>query len=263
MLNKKPWYKKLFENKDRNVYLTCLGVALLFWFTKALSEEYVHDYRFTIDYQLPENVNFVEPARQHVEARLSGQGWELFKASLRRHFSHIPVPVVRDAVTRTEIITAIYTHLSDYDIAVREVDADVINLQTDIVIDRAVPVILNATVQLAEGFMYTDSVQITPSQIVVSGPASLVEGLENILTEELESIELSSDFEVQLDLLFPESEYLTFTPEEVTVTAGVDEELKACADYHTGSVGRYNAGHNCAGINYGRVYHSKEVQIRV
>ena len=225
MTDKTPWYRRFFENKDRNAITICFSIALLFWLTKALSEDYVHDYAFRLDYQLNENLSFTAPARSVVEARLSGQGWELFKASLKRRFKTVPVPVHSDVITRTDIVTAIYTHLGDFEIAVRDVDADVINLETDMVINKMVPVIMKGYINPAEGYMLSDQPDLDPAQIEISGPAAIVGDIRSIETEVIEVVDLEGSFSAESNLVVPNADYLNVTPASVTVSATANQEI--------------------------------------
>ena len=226
MLKWVNWLKEFFRERDRRIMLVCVGIALVFWFTKAMSEDYSHDYKFELDYQLPDNLSFVSPSRQYVEARLSGTGWQLFKASLKRHFSVVPLPVSSDQVTRTDIVTAIYAHLGDYEIAVRDVDTDIINLNTDIRIDKMVPVVLKNDIVPAEGYMLSGKIAVDPPEVTVSGPASVLESIREISTVQFKATDLAASFNAEVELMVPESEYVQISAGKVRVACPIDRIRK-------------------------------------
>ena len=163
MSEKQTWIQRFRGIRDRNAILICIGIALIFWLTNALSESYTHDYTFNLDYQLQDNVSFVSPPRKTMEARIAGQGWELLKASFKRRFREVPLQVVRPEITRSDLIAAIYEHLSDYDVVVREVNIDVMNLDINMVVSRSVPVNFDMKATCAEGYVFVDSLHCVPA----------------------------------------------------------------------------------------------------
>ena len=191
---KRSVFRKFLENKDRNAIIICVFIAFVFWLTNALSEDYTHDYEFEVDYQLQENVSFASAPRTDIEARLSGQGWELLKATIRRRFRRLPVTVVSPEVTRTDLISALYEHLTDYEITVREVNADIINLDINMVITRQVPIVFPQRAQCAEGYVLTDSLPPEPAVVTVTGPSSLIERLAPITVKETDIPPLNGDY---------------------------------------------------------------------
>ncbi len=219
-------FKRFIENKDRNAIIICVFIAFVFWLTNALSEDYTHDYSFEIDYQLQENVSFASAPRTSLEARLSGQGWELFKASVRRRFKYLPVTVVRPDITRTDLISALYEHLTDYDITVREVNADIINLDINMVITRQVPISFNRSVSCANGFVITDSLHCEPAVVTVTGPSSLIERLAPITVEDIPIEPLSGPFSIEAALDLPDLNYLTFERTTVNLVGSAERMVQ-------------------------------------
>jgi hypothetical protein len=223
MTSKLSFIQRFNKNRDRNAILICIVIAIAFWLTDALSHPYTHDYNFTLDYELQENVSFASAPRETIKARLSGQGWELLKASIKRKFKHVPVQVLRAEVTRSDLIAAVYQHLSDYEIVVREVDIDVMTLDINMVITRSIPIQFNTKVEAADGFRFINDSHLSPATVTVTGPSSLVERLGPFEIEEIEMIPLSANFNQTVNVLIPEMSYISVEPKQVQIVAEVEK----------------------------------------
>ena len=187
MSEKTSWFRRILGMKDRNVILICVGIAIVFWLTNALSENYTHDYTFTLNYQLQENVSFTSPPREKINARISGRGWQLLQMSFKRRFRYLPVQVVRSEITRSDLIAAIYEHLSGYDVVVREVNVDVMTLDINIIMSREIAVVCKQVAIAADGYVLIDSLHPEPAVVTATGPAPLIERLQSI---EVNTVEL-------------------------------------------------------------------------
>jgi|GEM_PF-5678756 len=223
MSDKPSFIQRFIKDRDRNAILICVVIAISFWMTDALSHTYTHDYSFTIVYELQDNVSFASAPRENIQARLSGQGWELLKASIRRRFKRVPVTVLRPEITRSDLIAAVYQHLSEYDLVVREVDIDVMTLDINMVIARSIPVVLDITAECAPGFVFKDSLKIEPARVSATGPSSLVERLAPIKLEPIELSPLTSDLDQVVNVLLPEGPYINFEPKQIHLLAKVEK----------------------------------------
>jgi len=226
MSEKQTWIQRLTGIRDRNAILICIGIALIFWLTNALSESYTHDYTFNLDYKLQDNVSFVSPPRKKMEARIVGQGWELLKASFKRKFRVVPLQVVRPEITRSDLIAAIYEHLSDYDVVVREVNIDVMNLDINMVVTRSVPINLDFNASCADGYVFLDSLHCVPAEVTVTGPASLIERMSPIRVQQVELSPLKADLDQTVPLVIAEQQYVRIEPRSVKLEASVEKEVK-------------------------------------
>ena len=226
MSDKPSFIQRFIKDRDRNAILICVVIAISFWLTDALSHTYSHDYNFTIEYELQDNVSFASVPRSAVEVRLSGQGWELLKASISRKFKHVPFSVLRPEVTRSDLIAAVYQHLSDYELVVREVDVDVMSLDINMVITRSLPIQLNMTAVCADGFVFKDSLHLTPANVSASGPSSLIERLGEIQIETVELKALSESLNQIVNVILPDEVYITIQPKQVHLMAEIEKDVR-------------------------------------
>ncbi len=230
MSDRPSFIQRFLKDRDRNAILICVVIAISFWLTDALSHSYTHDYKFTIDYELQDNVSFASAPRSEIEARLSGQGWELLKASITRNFKLVPFSVLRPEVTRSDLITAVYQHLSEYEIVVREVDVDVMTLDINMVITRSIPIQLNLTAECVDGFVFKDSLHLTPAYVTVSGPSSLIERLGDIRIEKVELTPLAASINQIVDIILPDEAYITIEPKQVHLMADVEKDVNRTSE---------------------------------
>jgi YbbR-like protein len=226
-MSKRPSFiRRFLKDRDRNAILICVAIAIAFWLTDALSHPYTHDYNFTLDYELQDNVSFASAPRANIKARLSGQGWELLKASIKRKFNYVPVSVLRPEITRSDLIAAVYQHLSDYEIVVREVDIDVMTLDINMVISRSIPIQLDATADIAPGFVFKDSLHLSPSNVTVTGPSSLVERLGPVKIEATSIESLTTNLDQVVNVILPDLEYISIEPKQVHLVAEVEKVVQ-------------------------------------
>ncbi|MDX1476741.1 MAG: hypothetical protein R3301_03510 [Saprospiraceae bacterium] len=222
---KERWYQKLIRSKNRNVVLICIGIALILWLITKLSEDYIHDYTFHIVYDLPENLSFSAAPQKTFGAQLAGQGWDLLSVSMHRGFSRVQVPVRNQDITRTDLVQALYQHLGDAEIQVREVNVDVIRLSTDLKVQKSVPFVYTGGVRFEEGYQIRDSILVEPAMAIVTGPASICDDIEYVQVPSQDFPTLQSDFRKSVSVASP-SPFVELQQTQVDVIVQADQEIR-------------------------------------
>ena len=223
-MSDKRWSINIFKSKDRNIILICIGIAFILWLTTKLSKDYIQEYRFDLNFELPQNEAFVSAPPDRMRASLSGQGWELLQASFKRKFKQLPVIVTHTDISRSDLIQALYEHIGDHDVQVREVSLEFFQLDTDIKQQKSVPVIYQSQVTAAEGFILVDSLRMTPDHVTVVGPASVLETISYVTIDvgTLGELEANTTRKLAIADLPP---FIEADPEEIEVSASVDETI--------------------------------------
>lgn len=90
--------------------------------------------------------------------------------------------------------------------------------------EKTVPVVLDGNIIPAKGFMLTDTIQLTPSEVVVYGPESMLDTLMGISTKRINKENLEKNTSFLVDLSFPSS--LKASVQAVDVKVMIEESTE-------------------------------------
>jgi YbbR domain-containing protein len=116
------------------------------------------------------------------------------------------------------------------DIRLVSVTPDKINLSLSDKKTKTVKVTARLALDFDKQFGLTDSIQINPNRVEVSGPAAAVEKIRGAITEKAVMKSLDKTTSKTLRLVSANGSNLTFTPAEVTVTIPVERFTEGSAE---------------------------------
>ncbi len=209
--------KYFFQQKiDRKViiFLFFLLISTFFWLLNALSKEYITNIGFPVRYSnFPKNKVLVGDLPGKMEISIKAYGFTLLKYKIK------PVlpPVSFDLrsitfhqssgdrnspnyyiLTRYEI-DKIDKQLSN-EIEVVGISPDTIHFQFVSVIKKKVPVVANIEFFYVKQFMQNGDFVFEPDSILITGPKTILDTIENISTEYKKFIKISESIETKIDI---------------------------------------------------------------
>ncbi len=98
---------------------------------------------------------------------------------------------------------------------------DIIEINLDNKITREIPIKLNQSVQVQPGYLLIGKLQASPEKVEVAGPQSLVNDLSLIETKMIRLREINSDIYYEAELVNPQVDFLTLSPEKITISGEV------------------------------------------
>ncbi|MEO0331959.1 MAG: hypothetical protein AAF223_09765 [Bacteroidota bacterium] len=209
------------------VVVLCLIAATTFWFFSALNKEgYTTRIRYPVNITYPSdsNIYLLSELPEDVTVQVTGGGWDLLKKSLRLNTS--PVEISLDTPTQTKYILgqALAEQIGNQldNLTLDEIVTDTLRINIDSTQSRNLALAIDPqSMQLVENYRMVSDVVLSPSQIEVWGPASLIQQLPDTLQLSMENREISGEIETTLDVPTIDRHIEVF-PDEVMVNLAAE-----------------------------------------
>jgi hypothetical protein len=217
---------RLFSGGDRSIFLISLLIACMFWIASRFSQRYVHDYVFNVEYEYPDDLSFATAPVRHITAELSSNGWDLFRTSLKSDFNVLKVSSGyngENRISRSVLIDLIKQKLNNPAIGVSSINVDALEFNFEDKISKTVKVNLLGSIGYGPGVTLKESVTIQPDVITVTGPVSLVQGINSWSTETVVFENITSDNSKNVKLKPASNDLISTDIKEVVVTVPVEQ----------------------------------------
>ncbi|MCP4442136.1 MAG: hypothetical protein GY810_24765 [Aureispira sp.] len=224
-LNLKRDNIKEFLKTDRAILIICISIAFVFWLFTKLSYEYKSAITVNIEYNVASDKIFTNPPPQVLDIDIGGTGWDL----LGVHFAGDERVVEIDA-TKNEIQSINSLSLKKKidpfvsDARILDIHPTSIELQTEEIASKEIPIVLDVHIDLAAQHHFADSASIVPRYVKVKGPASIVRDIDKWYTNPVIDQNVKNSFERKVELKTHSNGNIVFEPNEV-VCSGVVEQI--------------------------------------
>jgi hypothetical protein len=186
-----------WQARDSVAIAVCILLAILFWFTLKMQEEYPVALNLpTRIIQVPEGESLARQPTSSVQVQVRGEGWQLLQLYYRRH------PVLLDA-SREEIDVLQAVRLSaglPAAVSVVSANPQTIRLPTGPKATRHVPIDLQAKIEPARLYDLLAPPTVTPDSVEITGARSLVEQIDSWPTEHAVRTDVSESMEFLVPL---------------------------------------------------------------
>lgn len=215
---------KEFLKTDRAILIICISIAFVFWLFTKLSYEYKSTITINIDYNIASDEIFTTPPPKRLDIDITGTGWDL----LGVHFSGAKRVIEIDAVensiqslTSLSLKKKIDPFVSDARIV--DIHPENIQIQTEEMATKEIPIILDAHIDLAAQHHFADSAFIEPRYVRIKGPASIVRDIDEWYTNPVINQNVKNSFEREVDLKTHSNGNIIFEPNKVLCRAVVEQ----------------------------------------
>ena len=189
--NKYKSWKEYFRS-DKAILTICISIAFVFWLVIKLSYIYRTTIVLPITYAIKEGLTFTVPPPTQCVVDVRATGWNLMnmqKSQLliseeRLHGNSI----IASQELQQEVQKIFGTHIQIYSIA-----PELITVNIDSLLEKQVPIMPNVHVKTLPQYRLLGAPKVIPSNIVVEGPKSIVDSIQNWETEfiEFDSVNIS------------------------------------------------------------------------
>ncbi|MGV3687204.1 MAG: YbbR-like domain-containing protein [Daejeonella sp.] len=215
------------ERRRISIFFMCLAFALGAWLFFALSNSYVYQTDTVVRFvNFPENKAFHSLQSDTVKLQIEGTGWQLLFSRLRIRPQSVDIDL-RELNKRT------FVNLSDQLGYINQQFSStqkIVYIQPDTLYfdfsSRAVkrvPLQLVSDIQFAKQYAVSDSIQINPSYVTVTGPKADLAGIKVWKTDSLKAKNVSSDISSRVSLKHPSLANINIYPSVAEVKVPVDE----------------------------------------
>lgn len=215
------------QNKPK-VFLFFLFFATLLWILTKFSKQYLSGVDVYMEYKnLPENT-LLSDAPKSISVDLTANGFEFIyfrlkrpkvELNLNKYYSEESkgIEISREAL-QMEISKNI-----DREVVLSDASRKSIDVQLDRIANKEVAIVVDADLRLQKGFRLVDSVQVSPSRVILSAPSQVLDSIDYVYTVKWEAKNINKSQNKKLKLKVPNYEKTFLDLEEVTATIDVME----------------------------------------
>lgn len=204
--------KNTLSSIDLKVYSISVAIAFVIWLVMTLSDVYNERVEFPVTYSnFPPGLVLVNNPASDISVDVKSQGFELASVALSEKKSvNIDLNEIKFRKTKYgRFVASVPTRSFRYDIVnqlnVDDVGKDFIPDSVffifDSLISKKLPVKFNSNMKYSEGYIAYGEPDISPKNVIVTGPAWDINKLNYILTSEVKNTNVNSNYEDELSLV--------------------------------------------------------------
>lgn len=215
---------KEFLKTDRAILIICISIAFVFWLFTKLSYDYKSAITIGIEYDIAPDKVFTTPPPQALDIDIAGTGWDLVGVHFSGNKRVIQIDALKNSIqsiTSLSLKKKIDPFVSDARIV--DIHPENIQLQTEEMASKEIPIILDAHFALAAQHHFADSASITPRYVRIKGPASIVRDIDEWYTNPIIEQKVKNSFEREIDLKTHSNGNIVFEPNKVMCSAVVEQ----------------------------------------
>lgn len=224
--------EQLKNDKRVVVFLICLIIATALWFLNALEKEYTTTISYPVRYVSPPNHQFLaNTPPQKLDLKVDAHGFTLLRHKLS--FSYSPIVLNLTNITQnlqntngyylvaTNTLNRRVSSQISNEISLQQINPDFIRIVLDSLKTKSVPVNANVSTDFKMQFNLKNPITVNPAMIKITGPASMIDTIDFLLTEKRSFSELDKTISQNISILYPEN--TTIVPEEVLLQIEVEK----------------------------------------
>lgn len=224
--NPKSKIDTLKNNRKLRIFLMFMMLSFLFWTLIKFSKSYIADVEFNLVYtEIPQNKLIQNESKEKIKVTVKTIGFKLLKYSFKtRNLEYSLTDLKRKegsvyySLTKSKI-NFLQSQFSA-DTQVLKINPDTLFFDLGVKKSKKVPIVAAANLQFKTGFNLVKKYTLHPEMVTVSGPTKLIDSIQEVMTEKLDLIDISSSFENEMKLISPnKSVYLS--PEIVLIKGEV------------------------------------------
>ncbi len=194
---------KSFIKTDRAILMICIGIAFVFWLITKLSYSYKDSISINLNYKISSEKVFTFPPAHELLVDIEGKGWDLLGLAFSSDKREVNI-VVEGNEIRTISASSLNNKVMNFipDVNILNITPEIINIQTEAIASKKIPVILDHQIQLAPLHQFVDGIRIDPETIEIKGPASVIRDIYDWKTNVyIPSKKIEKDINVELTLV--------------------------------------------------------------
>ena len=224
----------------RLIFLICLVIAVMFWFLIKLSDVYVVDYSFKVNYKsIPDSMKMTKAIDSTLDLSLTARGFTILKLNLFDNMNRLDINLINYKIERktgneysitTNEIREKLANLINVDEQDIAFSATQLNFMLEKMESKVVEVIPQYSVEFSGQFGLYEDVKVDPAFVKIYGPNSILTVIDNISTDQLNLNSISSNTKVMVGLSNPDPSVLNIDPDKVQMLFDVEKFTEAGFD---------------------------------
>ncbi len=177
------------------MFIFCLVLATFFWLLNALSKNFTTTIDFRVNYlNPPANQIILNELPDNIKIKIKGLGFDLmaYKLSLKRSSLNIDLSKIKGSQHKIHSSTIATNSFSSYissqlgeQIEIKEIYPDSMFFLFDTKKEKIVKIIPVTQIEFEKQFQLFGKILVKPAVTVVSGPASVIDTLNEVYTDKM------------------------------------------------------------------------------
>lgn len=215
------------ERRRISLFFLCFMIAVGAWLFFSLSNRYIYQVQTLVRFvNLPENRAFNPLQSDTLRLQVEGTGWQLLFSKLRINPQSVDIELKdlkkQNFVELSSQIQKINTQVGSSQKVVY-VNPDTLYFDFSSSTVKKIPVVFKKKIQFKSQFGISDSVQINPAFITITGPLKELSEVKYWETETFYLNDLSQSLDMKINLKRPLKANITIYPNYVNVRLNIDE----------------------------------------
>ncbi len=217
----------LKSNNKLKVFLLFLSLSFLFWIIIKLSEVYIYDVKFKVEYtEFPSKFLLQKEPSDEIILTLKTVGFKLLGYRIRDkkiNFSLANLHKLRKHTYYTVTKSNFKFIQSQF-----SAETELLNIKPDTLFfefgkkfSKKVQVTPQVDLEFRPGYNIVDDMQVIPQEVSISGPEGVIDSIIEIRTKVQKITDIFKDFEKRLPLIIPDN--ITVKPAEIVIKGKVDK----------------------------------------
>jgi len=199
--------------------LGSLSVALILWVMVATEKIYSYQIRVPIEIaRLAPNKTLLEPIPEYAVIEIQGKGRSLIAAWFYDVHFRLEFPAIKknQKINLNNYLS--YLDLpATFGLQIQEIiEPESFELKIDDMVEKIVPVMLSGEIEVEDGYVFANH-SFSPDSVILTGPKSKLEKMENVLSGLIEQHSTTAAFSHRITLPNPEPGILEISPQNVQI----------------------------------------------
>lgn len=206
------------------LFLLCSGLA---WFISNLSEDYVHNAVFNLEYvNVPDSLLLDKASRNSVNVKLRAVGFQFLGFNFKNKSVKIDLSRIARTASRAYIPQEVYRGQIERQLSgsmtLLEMDRDTLFFDFLKLQSKEIPVIPQIQLDLAQNYLLDGDLEVRPEKITLKGPKKEIDTIQSVRSSKLDLKGLTTDFTRKAMIVRPqELKHTTFSSQSVSIKGKV------------------------------------------
>ena len=223
------------------IFLICVGISLFIWFLIKMSDQYVTEMNMSLEYKNLPTHKLLVKADDRVQVKFRAKGGDIFSVKYLSGRKKLDVDLNKAEIKKSRYFDRYYMISSELEGKITEnlsfshsivsVTPDTLFFDFEEIASKTVTIVPALTYNFKTQYEAYDSMSISPLDITVSGPASLLDTLTYIKTVPTTFEDLDNNLEAKVSLDLPlNDDRVQYSAREVDVFLPVEKYTESTID---------------------------------
>lgn len=206
------------------MFLLCSGLA---WFISNLSEDYVSNAIFNLEYvNVPDSLLLDKASKSRVNVKLRAVGFQFLGFNFKNKSVKIDLSRIETTASKSYIPQEVYRRQIERQLSgsmtVLEMDRDTLFFDFLKLASKEVPVRPQIKLGLVQNYLLDGDLEVRPEKITIKGPKEEIDTIQSVRSSKLDLNDLTTDFARKAMIIRPQQlKHTTFSSESVSIKGKV------------------------------------------